>query len=104
MNENRQSRDINTETKEMLELSDKNLKQLSLKGFGSHQQACWRQMKTRKRRYKKEQDGILDLKNLVNDKNISVIKVPGGGEKESGPEKVFKKLMTERHKPTDSRS
>ena len=45
---------------------------------------------------KRDEDSLRDLLDNINCTNIHIIGVPGGGEREKGPEKMFKEIIAEK--------
>ena len=48
------------------------------------------------KRMKRDEDSLRDLLDNINCTNIHIIGVPGGGEREKGPEKMFKEIIAEK--------
>ena len=50
----------------------------------------------KERRMKKNEDGLRDLWNNITCTNIHIIGVLEGGEREKGPEKIFKEIRAKK--------
>ena len=45
---------------------------------------------------KRDEDSLRDLSDNIKCMNVHTIGVPGGGEREKGPEKMFKEIIAEK--------
>ena len=49
----------------------------------------------KEKRMKRNEDSLTDLWDYIKHTNICIIGVPGGGEREKGPEKIFEEITAE---------
>ena len=45
---------------------------------------------------KRDEDSLRDLSDNIKCMNVHIIGVPGGGDREKGPEKTFKEIIAEK--------